>query len=342
MRLFAILVVAGCAVEPASEPALKQTEQALCPIFMCGGDNSPLMNGAYFHELSLAGTANTAGFRYVGFVDQLDQPYTLQVSHGRLIGTSGNVQISGQQLVGAKLQVTDGAALYAIRIDAVAEVPYWVDSSAMLEGYLLTYFRWGEPTYAQQLCSDPQPDSRDNLTMFGPLSYYTLVFEGDRIDAPTKTVTEDATGEWFTLGCAGGAPAKLYLTGHAFPATYDGLSTTPDKRQTMLKMFAADYCGTGTPYTVAHQPQTWTDAQGMNALLADASTLDGHWGPNGAECVGTPRASVPDTPAAKAFPDIQSAADITALCKPYRDVPACKDTSLELDGSYLLSANRTP
>ena len=343
MRITAlVLALVGCGLDPVDDLAVGQSELAACPKFGCGGDNSPIISGAYFHDLNRAGLPNDVGIRIAGFRDQWGNPYALRVSHGRISGVAGNVVISGQQLVGAQIVVTLAGARYSITIEEVITVPYWVASAAKLEAYKLSYYDWRTPLRIVPLCSNPQPESPDNLTMANGLAFYTLVFEGDRIDDLYKTVAPDSTGQWFNLGCAGSAPAKMALTGHTYAAQFDKLVTTVAERQTILKMFTADYCNDGTPYTVAGQPLTWADGNKWMQMLPDVTTLEARWTPDGAACVGVPRAAVPNTPAAAAFPTIKSAADITTLCKNTsgKDVPACDDTTLALDGFHLASANR--
>jgi hypothetical protein len=335
-----MLALVGC-VAPVDDVDVSTTEQMICPKFGCGGDNSPLIGGAYFHDLNLDGVANDVGVTYAGFYDKGGKLYSMHVTHGRISAVSGSVTLSGEQLIGSRLAVSFGGVLYAIRIDDVTTVPYWATTTAKLEAYLLTYFPWRYPDRAQQLCSNPQSESPDNLSMTEKLSFYTLLFEGDRIDDTYKKIALDTTGRWFNVACAGGAPAKLALTGHTNVGALDGLYTTILQRQTMLKLITNDACGDGTPFTAPGQPLTWEDAHGYNKLLADATSLEMRWGSNGALCVGTPRTAIPNTPAALAFPLLDSAADLITLCaKKGKSVPACTDTSLNLAGAYLVSANR--
>ena len=221
----------------------------------------------------------------------------------------------------------------AIRITDVTSVPYWATGSAN-SAYLLDYSELinGQPSGRWlNLCSNPDPESPEDLTMANGLAYYSLMFEGDRLHRDTKTITADDAFKWFTIACSGGAPAKLYLTGHAYPASYDGFTTTRDERQTMLKMFVADYCGGGTPYTVAGQPLTWADSNHWMEMLDSKTTLEARWGPDGAVCIGTPRASVDGTPAAIEFlPTIIDTKWIVNACGGV--VPACNDPSFHFDG----------
>jgi len=344
MRITLLIAVltAGCAFGE-DDVATGTVEQALCPKFGCGGDNSPWIAGAYFHDLNRAGVPNAEGFTYLGFYDLNYQPYSLQVVHGRLSGVSSVYgTISGLQLVGARMRVSFAGVQYAIRIDAVTSVAYWANPGANpppLEAYLFSYSEWRNPGRSQPLCHNSKPESPDNLTMANNLAYYTLVFERDRIDDEHKLVTIDDTGNWFNLACAGGAPAKMYLTGHTMVAAFDGFQTTVEERQTILKMFTADYCGDGTPFTVAGQPLTWADDKHWMTMLQSATTLDARWTSNGAACIGTPRTAVQGTPAWTAFPGMLTAAEISNACPNQAVVPECANLSLDLDGFHIASAN---
>ena len=115
----------------------------------------------------------------------------------------------------------------------------------------------------------------------------------DRYDARTKTVRETGGDDtWFNIACAGTAIAKLHLLRHTWAADRDGAHpTTVDQRQALLKLLAADYCGTGKAFTVEGQPlaysfdQRWARAVDWNG----AASVDAVWDANHAVCLRTPR-----------------------------------------------------
>jgi len=41
-KLLLVVAVAGCALETSGDVSTGEVEQALCPKFTCGGDNSPV------------------------------------------------------------------------------------------------------------------------------------------------------------------------------------------------------------------------------------------------------------------------------------------------------------
>src|SRR5262249_31439197 len=111
--------------------------------------------------------------------------------------------------------------------------------------------------------------------VWAPVEHSAIAFAGDRYDPVQKIVTDTVRGtQWFNLACAGTATAKVHLVRHTnagawSPSTWHpGVDitspgapyhTAPQLRQAMLKMFAADYCGSGFPFTVDGQPLLYDD-----------------------------------------------------------------------------------
>jgi hypothetical protein len=359
LRSVVICFVAACAVDPIESdvvgpPPIEVVER--CPQLGCGNENSPNIVGVDFYDLNMASTLQAPiynpdhPFAYVDFIAANGVHYSLRVVHGKITATKrGYPTLTGQALVNASIIVEymPTGAMYAIKILKVSSVPYWAHgTTAQLEAYLFWYFEFdkilGIGKEYSNLCKAPPVTNRDpdQLTMHGSvtapqsLAYHTLVFEGERISEKDRIDVVDDTGQWFNLGCAGSALAKMYLTGHTLAAAADGFSTTTDERTTILKMFGADYCGKGVPFTVAGQPLVWADDHGwMTFNTSSQTTLEARWGPAGAVCVDIPRATIPGTPAATEFPAIYT--DIQNQCA----IPACTDLTYALDGAHLVSAN---
>jgi hypothetical protein len=153
-----------------------------------------------------------------------------------------------------------------------------------------------------------------------------LVFAGDRIDARQKTMSDTADPLWFNIGCAGHALSKLFMTRNTLASTPPAgfLPPTWAMRQATLKLLAADYCGTGTPFTVAGQLLNWTgyskEAKGGYYATPVPKSIEAHWNENGAICLTEPRVESSDLPEARLeFPDVREA--IKAECR--RALPAC-------------------
>jgi hypothetical protein len=323
-----------------------------CPQFGCGGDNSPLIKGTYFHELNMASTranpiSSSEGAALVDFTKGAAS-YTLHVAHGRITGTAPFLlPLSGQSLVDAQLVVAIGGMEYAVHIKQVSTVHYWAHTNGTptIETYWLEYRPLSQNGAEwQDVCSNPPHTGPDALSMVGR-EHDVVVFEGERIDAATRTVALDSTGQWFNLGCAGGTLAKMALTGHTLAASDDGFVTTRAERQAIVKMFSADYCGDGKAFTVAGQPLRWADDhQTMPFLPAgwvprSTTTLEARWTLNGAACIGAPRAAIVNTPANAAFPDPGFPDVMTEIRARCPGVPHCTDPSFQNDGYHLVSVN---
>lgn len=337
MKLCSVMILVafgGCAL-PDAEPDLGQVEQhAGCPSWKCG-ENSPLIDSFGFHELSLDGVVNAEGFRYVGFTKN-GTNYDLRITNGWMTAQHGVTILGGNALKDSLLWVTyGGQTTYAIKIQAVDTTFFWAVPSGGTYLPVQTFtLQWtmlnnGALGKWADLCAFP-PNHDDTLGMD---VHDTLIFEGDRIDAKSKTIT-GYDSRWINFGCAGSTLAKLHLTGHTEAAGVFGFPTKVEQRQTMLKMLSADYCGDGTPFTVAGMPLQWADDNGWMKIGA-ASDLEARWGPRGATCLMKPRVGVnPTELASDTFPDIEAA--IASECK---RPPPCGDGTLDVGPEHLLSAN---
>lgn len=343
---------AGCATgDPgaADEPPTSSVQQGICSAWMCG-TNSPQIAEFGFWDLNLpttlgvAGLPNNVGLQVLYFV-QGNQAYLPRVTGGRLIATSSSTTLVGSQLVNGFFYLRNGSRLFKLRVAEVAIVQSWAmqpttGAYPVLESYKLDWTEfvsgsWGD--FRNMCPNPPSRDSSDLLTMSGTNLYRTLLFEGDRIDATTKLDTGIDT-TWFNLGCAGSALAKMALTGHTEASRVShAFDTTLAERQTMLKMLAADYCGDGTPFTVAGQPLNWRDDHGTMAFIAPADQLilESRWTASGAACLDKPRVDVHwtqlgwDTFGADVYDQV------LAHCP---QLPLCADSSFNNDGYHLLTA----
>src|SRR5262249_22024159 len=154
-----------------------------------------------------------------------------------------------------------------------------------------------------------------------PVEHSADPIGGPRNEPPSKTVkdAEPAT-TWFNLACAGTLTAKMHLMRHTNAGAWTAASWTPGhevtdpaapfhtdvpQRRAMVKMFAADYCGTGDAFTVDGQPLMYDDskhwfAPGSSGVAAmhvaadgtlspSGSTMEALWTDHGALCVSRPR-----------------------------------------------------
>lgn len=130
--------------------------------------------------------------------------------------------------------------------------------------------------------------------MIGPRSRLAIVYSGDNIDSDLKTVKNRSSIRWFNLACNGTALAKLHFLRHT--RRVGGKFQTAADRQTILKMLTADYCGTGTSYTVnGHPLRYWDGAHGLGGTTFPTLTdterdqVEAVWTPDGAACLNNPR-----------------------------------------------------
>jgi hypothetical protein len=219
------------------------------------GWNSPVVDGAEiagfaFHELGLAGQANTSGLR-------LTTP------------------LPAEGLASTELELRDAAdRRYQIQIAGVAQTRFWAGTKNPVTTYVMTTTSAADPT-PRPLCAGERNEA--------------ILFEGDRYDAATRTVTATGAGAagWINIACKGTALAKLYLTRHTEASQQ--VVTTRAERQAMLKMFTDDVYGDGTTFTVPRQPLLWQDAKGITTYRSTPRGVEALWSENGAVCLSDPR-----------------------------------------------------
>jgi ADYC domain len=329
----------GC----ADPDQLSSTESAIvCEPYVCG-QNSPEIDHYGFHDLNLSGKPNIAGIRlhapdgraqiYKG-----TSSYDLVIEDSRILGVKkGVVVLSGQDLRGAEIQLYLGLIPdYRIRIDAVRTIAYRVGPADTLETYSLSWYGpKNTPDSKRNICTPPvvaalaatpssttlgstSRSSRPPGDEFGMFSYESLVFEGDRINAATKTMEPLRDNSWFNIACQGHTLAKLHLTRHTMASRAEQLGINHEQRQSTLKMLVADYCGKGDSFTVAGEPLAWQG--GLVSFSASLGRFEARWTSKGATCLHEPRLLVTQSPLAQQlFPDI--AAAIRNSC----DVPLCSN-----------------
>jgi ADYC domain-containing protein len=333
------LYLVTCASAACATPTEPDVGVALrCNIEWVCGSNSPEIDHYGFHELAVDGSKNPQGLAIVEF-RLAGRVYEVAVQNGRLRAydpASGAIQ-EGRSLIGGELAVIGPANTYAIRIADVGGAFFVVPPVDSIETYKLEWSVWGNPEYVP-LCNAPPDSSVDpwiaeewqpyaSRSKMDPT--HSVLFEGDRYDAVRKTIDPNIQPAWFNIGCAGHTLAKLYLTHHTSVA-----ATAPsEERQAALKMLTADYCGTGTAYTVAGVPLVWQSGNGMD-FFARPVSLEARWGPMGALCLDTPRVEVTAyTFAQKVFPNVRKTIAGECVLDP------CKDTKPRLGSEPVVSAN---
>ncbi len=275
----ALALVATSCVE---SPETTTSEEALlgCPFWGCG-ENTPVVNGWTFSELDLAGAPNDAGISLAGLVKN-GQHYQPTVDGDRLRGKSLApklyADIEGYDLVGATLLLRAPDMIYPVVIDGVYYTDFFVAPGAPVEALAMYVDLPG--TGSPWLCKN----------LDGGADAAAILFRGDRYDPHTKEViaTGDDAGTWFNIACAGSALAKLHLNRHTEAGSDADHTTTLAQRQALLKMYVADYCGTGESFTLPGEPLHWANREGWSKLDGN-ETFESYWDAGGALCLDEAR-----------------------------------------------------
>jgi hypothetical protein len=328
----------GCAIDDGGHQSAATSAVATpCPV--C--DNSPFADRLAIHDLNLRGEPNGEGFSLptVNGAAQILQgstSYDLHVVLGFLKGKPpGHDILMHGALVGAVIPIQRDGVQYEIVIREVHTHKYVVAPLWGLETYTLGWREVGGPE--MNPCAASPPPSEDPIN--GQAEWHfdeAVMFEGDRIDAEHKSMSSTADDHWINIACAGDALSKLLATRNTFHSQPAGLSSAWQQRQAALKMFVADYCGTGKAFTVQGQKFVWQG--GATAYGIEPEVLEARWTETGASCIHAPRMLYPTTSEGPtAFPDIWQA--LANECQ----LPMCTDLdSLTYDGAYFVSAKPVP
>jgi hypothetical protein len=324
-------------------PVLGEVRQGLqeCPEDTCGS-NSPKIETLGFHELSLRGDSNLQDMRLVG-AKLGGAPVSVSVVKAQLAARSGRFKaLTGAQLVGLQLfieaRIDEEMSTFQLDVMAARDLPYPVPAGSKdaTGAYVVEYV--DREGVRRNLCT-PRGGSADLPydEAFGQLATEAIFFEGDRINTGTMTIDPNVDPTWFNIGCAGHTLAKLHLTRNSTASGAARFGHALDDRQATLKMFVADYCGTGKPFTVAGQPLSWRDAAGVMDFYGAPFSLEARWTRDGAACLGEPRMTYPATEeGAKKFWNIQQ--QVSDECP---RLPLCQDSDFfSFDGKPRVSANR--
>lgn len=338
------LGLGACSLASEEEATLGEEVQSIreCPEDTCGS-NSPRVEAFDFHELSTIGRANAQGMRIVSATLGRSRA-TLKVDRGRLFADTKGGVVSGAGLVGLIINVTvpvdNTTRNYALEIRGYRDLIYPVPSGSKdyTGAYVVEYVDvFGE---RHNLCGGRGSQDLPADEGFGQKAGEALFFEGDRVDTERMTIGTAFEGSWFNIGCAGHTLAKLHLTRNSTASGAASFGHQHADRQATLKMFVADYCGTGVPFTVAGQPLAWRDPQGVMDFYGIPTTLEARWTERGASCIGVPRMKTPATPEGQIkFPDIYFA--IKQECPDLLYNHRCTVPDInDFDGQLRVTANR--
>jgi ADYC domain-containing protein len=299
--LILIALSAAC-VEPVEDSNVEDSDVAArvgCPTWGCG-TNSPIVgDGLLFDELDPTGaSANRGGIRVVKAKTWDGVAISLRVQRHSLIGypLAGGWPYTGEQLNGTIIRLHhDISGDYELLIEKVhlQSLTFWAGAAEAVPAYTIKTRKLGEVLFKEFACK-VDPITAD--PHWSGIEHAAIMFQGDRYDPDRKTVYETSSADpVFNLACAATAPAKMHLMRHTRAGSYlasgtMAYDTTIKERTAMLKMFTADYCGTGQSFTVDGQPLSYDDS---NHWYREATTIyasqEALWSSEGAICLDTPR-----------------------------------------------------
>ncbi len=362
MISFSAAGVLACSAEDQAAPEESTAVRAIgdCDTDWVCGSNSPVVDAYGFHELHREGEANLQKIRVatqngLGKIVKNGQVYALKVIGSKIYGyLGGRLALYGANLVGAEIPLLTATGSFSLRIDAARDIHYAVGSQTdVLGAYMISWYGGATPPDSKRsICAPPTilsaaakatsesersiivrpPPGADEL--LGMRAGETLVFEGDRFDAQAMTTAELGNDLWFNLGCAGHTLAKLHLTRNTIASGAAAYGITGKDRQATLKMMVADYCGDGTPFTVAGEPLRWRG--GLVDFYTFPSSLEARWTNEGAVCLNEPRLRhTTSTLAPQIF-----GADIDKAINDHCSIPKCSDLDVtHMDGAMRISGN---
>ena len=207
--------------------------------------------------------------------------------------------LEGPDLQGVTLWISDAEhELFKVVIDSVSTqaLHFWTGPAQSVEAYELSYLRVDPPDPGGSFAYVCSGQGTESDPLWGGAPHAAIVFSGDDIDLDHVTVAPPPP-DLLQVGCPGSTHARMHLSRHTEASNHDGqFPTTLDQRQAMLKMFSADYCGTGESFTTDNYPLRWIDSTGWQQPPLDldpkhgqVSSIEAIWGPSGAVCLDTPR-----------------------------------------------------
>ena len=319
--LLCLVGLVGCGVTGPSLANQARKSGFSDPI-ACGA-NSPIVKVYRTFDFNLDGVANAEGITLLGLSIGAEY-YKLEVIDSKIRATSvdGKV-VTGTALTGAKIWLElPTTEKVAITISEVGVYPEAVGLRLPLETYVL---QWADVlTYVSgpMIPGEKFPDGvmptedaphyvceevKEDAEELGLRVFESTVFEGDRYDPDAKTVEHQVDDRWFNIGCGKHMLAKMRLTRNTMHTAKSWQNV-----QAAMKMFSADYCGTGQPFTLPGVKITWRD-RGLMDYSHRPDEIEARWSENGALCLDEPR--------------LVDRADVLAACPPRPGAPKGPSTT---------------
>ncbi|HEY0135541.1 MAG TPA: ADYC domain-containing protein [Nannocystis sp.] len=279
-----VVLAGGCYANEEDDPGFNEFRSTgACTTCGYGNGNSPYINRSDIPELHQFGLPNSTSVTIIGVRSPAHKLHHLRVIDDEFVALKGSTVVaSGGQLVGWTIILDTPDGQVDVHISAHdGQVPSLVDGGPMSSAYGLKYEHQDMPGELISVCPGEGADD----------AVVTLVL-GETYDPELKLVNADQAG-WFTLACGGEAVAKMKLLNYGPSADFDGSGepATVDQRQATLKMITADYCGTGTSYTVQGLAVVWADEAGTVGPTSPpaGASVEAIWTADGAVCLDTPR-----------------------------------------------------
>jgi hypothetical protein len=360
-----------------------------CPPYICGLNGTWLGSGVPFRTLHRSpyrhNEANLSILKFLGPARDRShrEPLTLHVDGDRLHPTGRDVVEPGSVLLLGPADTPGGAPsqpTYELTITGVDDSQKFLVECAGCTRATYHVYQFSARSLDDdcplEVCA-PRLDDGSNATH--NLIGNAVIFQGDFYEPGYTVRTAAAPGyddDTFNIACVGTAISKLHLLRHT--AASQGGPTDPlpppvDKRQALLRMLTADYCGAGHPFThdgvplhfgidlmagydgllnpgpnpPAIDPNTGITVPAWSLFRLDQAggmaSVDALWTADGATCIGTPRQLTAD-------PQIWT--KIEAVCRSVNHpVKHCEDVAPALStqpdthlplGSYAISQNSGP
>ncbi len=267
------MLLPACLVEGETVPLpFDELVDAEARCFNCWGP--PLTNTHGLNGLTVSALDTTGemydGWRLISVEVVADrvyrQVYDLYVEDGSAFGIDAyDVTYDGKDFVGSRWTVELEATgqvvpMYAVAFDDDETARYTFSSDG------------GTPNNDKGFTCAQDPDTGE---------YSVVLFQDLDVDAQSGTHFERERTIYF--GCVSGAVGKAALWG------YSPWETGEQGHQTASRAVRADYCGDGTSYTIQGTELQLTDVFHINDFTDTDKDTEALWGPDGAQCIKSPR-----------------------------------------------------
>lgn len=280
-----LVALAGCAGGAPADVAAISSALSKCEEIICG--SNALLD---FYELDSSMNEPSRGARLEAFKSADGRELSLVVEGDRLVGIAPDGRLEGDALLESTLTIhkpteTDADTRYTLRLIKVkTDAHFWVKPEPVFT-YHFVFRRAGDPGGWQDFCVVNADDPK--------LQGHALIYRGDRYDHERLTVTDSsAPGDpWFNIVCLGTAASKLHFMRHTHAGQTRMHRTAIADRQALLKLFTADYCGVGRPFTETGQDLVYMDRFGWYPQPAPPFddetkiTMEAYFTSKGATCL---------------------------------------------------------